>query len=437
MDNDKILDIIIGLCDDVAWERPADEQKLFAYTAEGSAPEKLTRLAEAFGLMLVKVEGRDLHNTRLIEELSKQNKELEEAKAILKQKNTHLIGIMQESLSGHGIIGQSPKMQECIKIAGNIARNPINTMLLGETGTGKEVFAKYIHFHSPRRENPFIPVNCTAIPESLFESEMFGIEKGVATGVSQRKGLFEEANGGTLFLDELADMSLVNQAKLLRALEEKEIYRVGSAKAVPVDVKVISATNVNLQKAMQAGKFREDLYYRLAVAEINIPPLRKRGEDILLLAQKFLERYCRQIGREILYFSEQVKQAFLNYEWKGNVRELNNEIERLSVLCFSSRVEFSDLSARIQEFFSQNGLKDELIKNELEKEELILQEKSPILTNHSSTADEEKHFLLAAQEEQLIWEALEFCQGNRSKAAKLLGITREGLRKKLLKMQLD
>lgn len=424
MTDDKILDIIIGLCDDVAWERPADEQKLFDYTAQGSAPEKLTRLAEAFGLMLVKVEGRDLHNTRLIEQLSKQNKELEEAKAILKQKNIHLIGIMQESLSGHGIIGQSPKMQECIKLASHIAKNPINTMLLGETGTGKEVFAKYIHFHSPRRENPFVPVNCTAIPETLFESEMFGIEKGVATGVNQRKGLFEEANGGTIFLDELADMSLVNQAKLLRVLEEREIYRVGSAKAIPVDVKVISATNANLQKAMQEGKFREDLYYRLAVTEINIPPLRKRGEDILLLAQKFLDRYCRQIGRESLHFSEHVKQAFLAYEWKGNVRELNNEMERLSVLCFTSCVEFSDLSARIQEFFANN-------------EELIKEEKKPILTDIPQNAYEEKSFNLEEQEIRLIKEALDFCQGNRSKTAKLLGITREGLRKKLLKMQLD
>jgi transcriptional regulator with PAS, ATPase and Fis domain len=421
MTDDKILDIIIELCDDVAWERRADEQKLFAYTAQGSAPEKLTRLAEAFGLMLVKVEGRDLHNTRLIEQLSKQNKELEEAKAILKQKNIHLIGMMQDSLSGHGIIGQSPKMQECMKLAGNIARNPINTMLLGETGTGKEVFAKYIHFHSPRRENPFVPVNCTAIPESLFESEMFGIEKGVATGVNQRKGLFEEANGGTIFLDELADMSLVNQAKLLRVLEEKEIYRVGSAKAIPVDVKVISATNVNLQKAMQEGKFREDLYYRLAVAEINIPPLRKRGEDILLLAQKFLDRYCRQIGRELLHLSEQVKQVFLNYEWKGNVRELNNEMERLSVLCFSGSVEFSDLSLRIQEFFTN-------------REELIKEEKKTTLTENPPVYSEEKSFNLEEQEVRLIREALDFCQGNRSKTAKLLGITREGLRKKLLKM---
>lgn len=429
MTDDKILDIIIGLCDDVAWERPADEQKLFDYTAQGSAPEKLTRLAEAFGLMLVKVEGRDLHNTRLIEQLSKQNKELEEAKAILKQKNIHLIGIMQESLSGHGIIGQSPKMQECIKLASHIAKNPINTMLLGETGTGKEVFAKYIHFHSPRRENPFVPVNCTAIPETLFESEMFGIEKGVATGVNQRKGLFEEANGGTLFLDELADMSLVNQAKLLRVLEEREIYRVGSAKAIPVDVKVISATNANLQKAMQEGKFREDLYYRLAVTEINIPPLRKRGEDILLLAQKFLDRYCRQIGREPLYFSEKVKQAFLKYEWKGNVRELNNEMERLSVLCFSSLVEFSDLSMRIQEFFANEYF--------AEKEELIKEEKKPILTENPHVVPQEKSFNLEERETQLIKEALDFCQGNRSKTAKLLGITREGLRKKLLKMQLD
>lgn len=421
MNEHAVLDILISLCDDLAWGKPVDDKKLFAYTVPGNAPEKLNKLAEAFGLMLVKVESRDLHNARLIEELRKQNVELEKAKNVLQHKNTHLMGIMQETFSGSSIIGQSPKMQQAIKLAGNIAKSPINTMLLGETGTGKEVFAKFIHFHSPRRENPFIPVNCTAIPESLFESEMFGIEKGIATGVNQRKGHFEEANGGTIFLDELGDMSLANQAKLLRVLEEKEIYRIGSSKPIPVDVKVISATNANLVKAMEEGRFREDLYYRLAVEEIYIPPLRERGEDILLLAYKFLERFCRLAGREVPVFSEAVKCALLEYAWKGNVRELNNEMERLSVLCFSECVEFGDLSKRIQHYFEESG-------------ENFESEQPPV---RSFAAEGESSFNLLKNEEQLILKTLDYCGGNRSKAAKLLGITREGLRKKLIKMQLE
>lgn len=423
MSEHDILDILIALCDDLAWGKPADDRKLFNYTVPGNAPEKLNKLAEAFGLMLMKVEGRDLHNARLIEELKKQNSELEKAKTVLQHKNTHLVGIMQETFSGNSIIGQSPKMQQAIKLAGNIARSPINTMLLGETGTGKEVFAKFIHFHSPRRENPFIPVNCTAIPESLFESEMFGIEKGIATGVNQRKGHFEEANGGTIFLDELGDMSLANQAKLLRVLEEKEIYRIGSSKAIPVDVKVISATNANLVKAMEEGRFREDLYYRLAVEEIYIPPLRERGEDILLLARKFLERFCRLSGRTVPVFSEQVKRALLEYNWKGNVRELNNEMERLSVLCFSENVEFSDLSKRIQHYFEETGKS--------------FQDHPPLFSLSSAVSAGDDVFNLLKNEEQLIIKTLEYCGGNRSKAAKLLGITREGLRKKLIKMNLE
>ena len=438
MKDDKILDMIISLCDDVAWARPFDDKELFNLTADKNVPEKLSKLAESFGLMLVKVESRDLYNTRLIEELTTKNMELEEAKQRLQTKNSRLIGIVKEKYSGDRIVGQCSTMQAVIKIANNIAKRPINTMLLGETGTGKEVFAKYIHFNSPRYEAPFVPVNCTAIPEALFESEMFGIEKGVATGVNHRKGLFEEANGGTLFLDELADMSLPNQAKLLRALEEQEIYRVGSSKPIPVNVKVISATNVNIVKAMQEGKFRPDLYYRLAVAEIRIPPLHERGEDVILLAQKFLDGYCKQAARPSLHLSESVKKAFLQYAWPGNVRELNNEMERLSVLCFSDCVEFSDLSQRIQDFFqNSNKLPKPRLENEVSKEDGVPSIENNIQTENYFFDEEEISYNLLENEEKLVIKTLKHCDGNRTKAAALLGITREGLRKKLIRMGLD
>lgn len=435
MKDDKVLDTIISICDDVAWARQFNDKELFNLTANKNVPEKLAKLAEAFGLMLVKVESRDLYNTRLIEELTKKNKELEDAKQWLQTKNSKLIDLVNEKSSEDKIIGQCEKMQTIIKIATNIAKRPINTMLLGETGTGKEVFAKYIHFNSPRSEAPFIPVNCTAIPEALFESEMFGIEKGVATGVNSRKGLFEEANGGTIFLDELADMTLPNQAKLLRVLEEQEIYRVGSSKPIPINVKVISATNVNIEKAMQEGKFRQDLYYRLAVAEIRIPSLHERGEDVLLLAEKFLERFCKEVARPSLRLSEAVKKAFLEYTWKGNVRELHNEMERLSVLCFSDCVEFSDLSQRIQEFFINKN--NTLVQSEEKICNATVNEINTGIDKNIVLKQEEKTYNLLENEEKLITETLKHCDGNRSKAAKLLGITREGLRKKLIRMGLD
>ena len=341
------LDTLINLCDDLAWGRPASEDRLFALTKEGAGPKNYVRLAEAFGMMLVKVESREYHRSQLIADLKTRNAELEEAHRLLAERNTHLMRTIQENYQTKKIVGQCEAMRKVIQLALTIARRPINTLILGPTGAGKEVIAKAIHFNSPRREGPFVAVNCTAIPDSLFESEMFGIEKGIATGVNARKGLIEEASGGTLFLDELADMTLPNQAKLLRVLEEREVLRVGSSKPVSVDIKLIAATNANLEEAVRKGNFREDLYYRINVAEIRVPPLRDRGDDILLLAQLFLERHCTYMGRPRLSLSPAVCRQLLQYGWPGNVRELNNEMERAASLTIGNRVELSDLSTRI------------------------------------------------------------------------------------------
>ena len=420
------LDTLINLCDDLAWGRPASEDRLFALTKEGAGPQNYVRLAEAFGMMLVKVESREYHRSQLIEDLKTRNAELEEAHRLLAERNTHLMRTIQENYQTKKIVGQCEAMRKVIQLALTIARRPINTLILGPTGAGKEVIAKAIHFNSPRREGPFVAVNCTAIPDSLFESEMFGIEKGVATGVNARKGLIEEASGGTLFLDELADMTLPNQAKLLRVLEEREVLRVGSSKPVSVDIKLIAATNVNLEEAVRKGKFREDLYYRINVAEIRIPPLRDRGDDILLLAQLFLERHCAYMGRPRLSLSPAVCRQLLQYGWPGNVRELNNEMERAASLTIGNRVELSDLSTRI--------VPEEVRCRLLGTEPLTSREgtaapkaKMPIVQNYN----------LQEMERKLILEALDKTDGNKSKAAELLGITREGLRKKLLRMDIS
>ncbi len=271
--------------------------------------------------------------------------------------------------------------------------------------------------HSPRRDAPFVAVNCTAIPDSLFESEMFGIEKGVATGVSARRGLVEEASGGTLFLDELADMSLPNQAKLLRVLEEREVLRVGSARPVPVDIKVIAATNVDLRQAVAQGRFRQDLYYRLNVAELTLPPLHERGDDILLLARHLLAQHAHNMERSALSLAPATQQCLLAYDWPGNVRELSNEMERAAALTVDTVIRPSDLSPKLLAALARHG-------------GIKTADTSP----RKPLPDIQTTFNLEQAERLLVQRALDACQGNKSRAAELLGITREGLRKKLLRL---
>ena len=420
-----LLKTLIDLCDDLTFGRTADVERLYALTSKGAAPPPLVRLAEAFGMMLVKVEGRDYGNALLIEELRQRNEELENTRQGLAERNAQLLHVAGER--SRDVIGSCPGMKRVVDLAVSIARRPINTLVTGPTGAGKEVVAKLIHFSSPRRNGPFIAVNCTAIPDSLFESEMFGIEKGVATGVDRRKGLIEEAHGGTLFLDEIGDMSLPNQAKLLRVLEEREVLRVGAARPVRVDIKVIAATNAKLADAVRSGKFREDLYYRVNVAEIRLPALRKRGDDILLLAQAFLNRHCDQMGRGHLTLSTDARTCLLAYVWPGNVRELNNEMD----------VERDDLSPRLR----GGPTLPEAALPELARPGRDTPRRAGNVGSQNGAGSggnlKETPATLNLREAEcvLIRRALEHTGGNRARAAKLLGITREGLRKKLIRLQ--
>ena len=420
----SLLDTLIHLCDDLAWNRPADENMLFRLTRQGSSTPELERLAEAFGMMVVKVEARDFHRSELMAQLEQVTKELEEARACLHERNVRIVNTLQREFNVRRIIGRCPAMKRCVALALSIAKRPVNTLILGPSGTGKEVFAKTIHYHSPRSEGPFVAVNCTAIPDSLFESEMFGIEKGVATGVAARRGLIEEASGGTLFLDELADMSLANQAKLLRVLEEREVLRVGSSKTVPVDLKVIAATNVDLKAAVQAGKFREDLYYRLNVAELYLPPLSERGDDVLLLAQHLLNQHASAMQREPMTLAAPTQQCLLGYNWPGNVRELSNEMERAAALTVDQVIRPSDLSLKILDYLAgHGGLRALNGTSSASRSEGL-----PLPDDLLNLGDAEKI---------LVRRALEISNGNKSRAAELLGITREGLRKKLQKLKGD
>ena len=243
-----------------------------------------------------------------------------------------------------GILGSHPKMEEVFKIVGKVAKATAPVLILGESGTGKEMVANAIHRRSPFKNKPFIAINCNAIPENLIESELFGYEKGSFTGANTQKiGLIETAAGGTLFLDEIGDLPPPVQVKMLRFLQEKRIQRIGGRQEIEVEVRVLAATHVDLTKAIEQGRFREDLYFRLAVVTCKLPPLRERGDDVVLLAQDFLKRFGKQNGRENLSFEPQALKAIARYPWPGNVRELQNRIQRAVIMADSRRICCEDL----------------------------------------------------------------------------------------------
>jgi DNA-binding NtrC family response regulator len=261
----------------------------------------------------------------LIERLLKSQELLKEVSFLRKE--------LTKQYRFHDLVSKSPKMQKIFELARTVAKSNSNILILGESGTGKELLARAIHNESPRANGPFVAVSCVAIPDTLLESELFGHEKGAFTdAIAQKKGKFELAHGGTLFLDEIGDISPKMQLTLLRVLEEKEFTRVGGTKPIKVDVRIIAATNRDLQKAVQEGRFRDDLYYRLNVITIQLPPLRERKEDIPLLVQHFIEKFNLQIGKKVERISDEALRILMQYDWPGNVRELENTIERAMVI---------------------------------------------------------------------------------------------------------
>jgi two-component system response regulator HydG len=245
----------------------------------------------------------------------------------------------------YSFIGESPGIKKVFEIVERVARTDSSVIITGETGTGKELVAGAIHYNSPRAGGPFVRVNCAALPEQLLESELFGHEKGSFTGADrQRAGRFEHADGGTLFLDEVADMSLFTQAKVLRVLQEKEFERLGSNEPVKTDVRILSATNRDLAERLRRGEFREDLYYRLNVVTIRLPPLRERGGDVGLLAQFFLKKFCGQMGKRLRGLAPGAQEALARYPWPGNIRELENTMERAVLMADGDLVSAEDLA---------------------------------------------------------------------------------------------
>lgn len=329
--------------------------------------------------------------------------EMERMKAEVLRLRTEL----QSAYSFDGIVGDSDPMRNVYTLMTRAAESDITVLIQGESGTGKELVAKSFHFHSPRKAGPFLAVNCAAVPDTLIESEMFGHERGAFTGaIRQRIGAFEHASGGTIFLDEIGDMPLALQGKLLRVLQEREIQRVGSAATIAVDVRVIAATNKDLEAAVKAGEFREDLFYRIAAFPIVIPPLRQRREDIPLLANHFLEKHARDANRPISGISTATLRVLLSYDWPGNVRELENAIERAVLL-------------ETEDVLHAHNLPPHM---------------SPVVPSRSG--DPARVLPLTEVERQAVSHALAVAGNNISQAARSLGINRATLHRKLKRYDL-
>ncbi|RMG74788.1 MAG: sigma-54-dependent Fis family transcriptional regulator [Nitrospirae bacterium] len=275
----------------------------------------------------------------------------------LLQENLKLQGELYRQFNIDGIVGQSASMKQVIDTVKKVSPTNATVLILGESGTGKELIARAIHYNSPRKKAPFTALNCASIPENLLESELFGYEPGAFTGASTRKkGLIEETQGGTLFLDEIGDMPISLQAKLLRVLQDGEIRRLGGKDSFRVDIRIIAATNRDLEEMIKEGTFREDLYYRLRVVTIKIPPLRERREDIPLLCEHFLKKYNQEFGKRLKGISEEALKALTDYSWPGNIRQLQSVIERAVILSDGERLELDDIRDEISGGVSKNIL---------------------------------------------------------------------------------
>ncbi|MBN2357009.1 sigma 54-interacting transcriptional regulator [candidate division KSB1 bacterium] len=339
---------------------------------------------------------------RLHQMLDQERRRLLDENVMLKHK-------LQQEFSFHNIIGNSHEMREVYEKVSQVARAHTTVLLRGESGTGKELIAQAIHYNSLRAEEPFIRVNCAAIPENLIESEFFGYEKGAFTGaVSRKKGRFDIADGGTLFLDEVSELTPMTQVKLLRVLQEQEFERVGGLNTIRVDVRIIAATNANLEDLIARGSFREDLYYRLNVFSIFLPPLRERKSDILLLADHFMLKYGRLHGKAVKRISTPAIDMLMRYHWPGNVRELENCIERAILLCEDQVVHSYHLPPTLQTAESS----DTLLRWSLDE-------------------------AVASYEKELIQDALKSSRGNRARAARLLATTNRILGYKIQKYDID
>lgn len=374
------------------------EIDLVVMTAYGTIETAVTLMKEGAYDFLIKPINLD--------ELENVLNKIKERRFLLSE-NAILKTVLNDKFQFDSIITRNPEMEKVINTAGRVAQSKSSVLILGESGSGKELIAKSIHFASPRKDKPFITVNMASLPENLIESELFGHEKGSFTGaINRRLGRFEEADGGTLFIDEVGEIPMASQVKLLRAIQFGEFQRVGSGQTIQTDVRIIAATHKNLEALIEAGLFRQDLYYRLNVVQVSIPPLRMRKDDIPLLIEAFIKKYSAVSGKHLTGISKEAADLLMKYSFPGNIRELENIIERAAVLCRG-------------EFITKDDLP-----------ELSAEKKSGCIFD---PVDLEGGYQLKmkAFEKALIEEALKRTGGNKSAAARLIGITERHLRSRL------
>ncbi len=328
----------------------------------------------------------------------------------LREENRALKEELGRKYQWDNIVGRSQAMQQIFATIMRVAPTRATVLLAGESGVGKDLIARAIHFHSPRKDRPFVKINCTALPENLMESELFGYEKGAFTGATTSKpGKFEQADSGTVMLDEIGDVPANIQVKLLRVLQEREFERLGSNKTLHIDVRVIAATNRDLRAALEEGTFREDLYYRLNVVPLEIPPLRDRKEDLPYLARHFVEKLAPEMGNQVTGITDAAIDKLMQYSWPGNVRELENVIERSMVMAGGEKLDANDIRL------------DMNLRHRASNGDLSLPD----------------GMSLDQYEQELIRDALKRSNGNKSQAARLLGLTRNALRYRLTQMGID
>lgn len=373
-----------------------------AYGSEELAVEAMKRGADDY-IPKARLQIDEL-DMRIARALRQQNLETE---------NVSLRQQLDSKFRMENVVGHSAVMQEVLEVVQQVAPTPATVLLQGESGTGKELIAKVVHQLSARAQQPMITVHCAALTPTLLESELFGHEKGAFTGAHERRiGRFEQAQGGTLFLDEIGEIDASTQIKLLRFLGERTFERVGSNKTLTADVRVIAATNKNLEKLSKEGRFREDLFFRLRVVEIWLPPLRERREDIPLLAQSFLREFAQQNGKSISGFSGEVLDVLADYSWPGNVRELRTAIEHAVVLCRGEKITVRDLPPWVRN-------------------------QAPAKPPETQTQPSEQPLSVKAAEKDLIARALKESNGNRTSAAKKVGISRRNFYRKLKEYGLE
>ncbi|MGA1865132.1 MAG: sigma-54-dependent transcriptional regulator [bacterium] len=333
----------------------------------------------------------------------------------------------KEQWEGESIVGNSSHMQEVYKTIGQIAGKEVNVLITGESGTGKELVARAIFYHSMRNHRPFLSINCAAIPENLLESELFGHEKGAFTGADHKRiGRFEQAHTGTIFLDEIGDMPIHVQAKILRFIQEGEIQRLGSSETIKLDVRLIAATNKDLEVGVKEGWFREDLYYRLNVVTIHLPALRDRREDIPMLISYFISRFKKDMQKDILGVRDDAMELFMNYHWPGNVRELENVIKRAIVICKGNEIHVEHLPDQI---LCAKGMGQAMEEEFAEALEPLMDKLFESITQ--AVKDTPGLDIMSILEKGMIERAIRLTRGNKVQAASLLGINRNTLRNKM------